>query len=285
VLVLLLFRSRYLLLPLAAFLFALVSFGGIYGFSGEGGVPPEGHFTVMSYNTRGFNARRNYEPKNAGEQIVEFVTEQDPDIVCFQEFNRTYLPFFKGYQDRFVTPATSGKSPQAIFSRFPIANVGMIPFPDSGNSGVFADILIGGDTLRVYNIHLESYQIADRRFITANYGRDFLQRLYGVALKHRQQAQLVRDHVDTSPYPTVVCGDLNATPFSRPYRMLSRGMRDSFKEKGRGWGATYYLNQMLPYRIDVILLSRGMQVYRHQNFEVGYSDHLPILVTLKTEGK
>ena len=161
----------------------------------------------------------------------------------------------------------------------------MILFPESANSALFADILIGKDTLRVYNVHLQSYQIPSREFLYANNGREFLKRLNRVALKHRQQAQLVRDHAENSPYPVILCGDLNATPFSRPYRILSKGMQDSFKKKGRQWGATYYLNQMLPYRIDVVLAYPGIEVLEHQNFDIGASDHLPVQVSLKLQGE
>ena len=282
----LLLRTKHSLLPLLALLIAFLSFGSFYGFiSGEGESPTQEAFTLMTYNTRGFKALVYYEPKNAGEQIVDFIEQQQPDIICFQEFNRTFLPPFEKYKNRAITTAISGKSSQAIFSRFPILNSEMISFPESTNSAIFADIIKGKDTLRVYNVHLQSYQIPSREFLYANKGRNFLKRLNQVALKHRQQAQLVRDHAENSPYPVILCGDLNATPFSRPYRVLSKGMQDSFKKKGRKWGATYYLNQMLPYRIDVVLASSGIEVVKHQNFDIRASDHLPVQVTLKLHGE
>lgn len=282
----LLLRTKRSLVPLLALLVAFLSFGSFYGFiSGDEENLPQEAFTLMTYNARGFNARGYYEPRNAGEQIVAFVEQQQPDVICFQEFNRTFLPPFQKYKNRAITQVKSGKSPQAIFSRFPILNSDIILFPESANSALFADILIGKDTLRVYNVHLQSYQIPSREFLYANNGREFLKRLNRVALKHRQQAQLVRDHAEHSPYPVILCGDLNATPFSRPYRVLSKGMQDSFKKKGRKWGATYYLNQMLPYRIDVVLASPGIEVVKHQNFDIRASDHLPVEVTLKFRGE
>ena len=282
----LLLRTKCFLLPLLALLIAFLSFGSFYGFTfGDEEIPPQEAFTLMTYNTRGFNARGYYEPNNAGEQIVTFVAQQQPDILCFQEFNRTFLPPFKKYKHRAITPAISEKSPQAIFSRFPILDSGVISFPESANSALFADIVRGKDTLRVYNVHLQSYQISSRTFLYSNNGLNFLKRLSRVALKHREQAQLVRDHIENSPYPVILCGDLNATPFSRPYRILSKGMQDSFKKKGQKWGATYYLNQMLPYRIDVVIASPGIEVVKHQNFDIRASDHLPVEVTLKLQGE
>jgi endonuclease/exonuclease/phosphatase family metal-dependent hydrolase len=282
----LLLRTKRFVLPLLALLVSLLSFGSFYGFIvGDEETPPQEAFTLMTYNIRGFNARGYYEPKNAGEQIVAFVEQQQPDVICFQEFNRTFLPSFKKYKNRTVIPVASGLSPLAIFSRFPILNSDVISFPESANSTLFADILIGKDTLRVYNVHLQSYQIPSRKFLYTNNGREFFKRLNRVALKHRQQAKLVRDHVENSPYPVILCGDFNATPFSRPYRLLSKGMQDSFKEQGRKWGATYYLNQILPYRIDFVLTSPGIEVFKHQNFDIWASDHLPVQVTLNLQGE
>ncbi|MDM9632064.1 endonuclease/exonuclease/phosphatase family protein [Robiginitalea aurantiaca] len=274
-------KTRVFWWPFSALVISLLSFGSVYGFSLNRAEESEDSFTLISYNTRGFNARGYYEPRNAGDHIVAFLEDKDPDIICIQEFNRTYLPPFKRFAYRLVTPATSGKSPQAIFSKFPIINSDLILFPNSGNSAIFADILRGGDTLRIYNIHLQSYQIPSRSFLFANKGRSFFNRLNKVALKHREQAAIVRDHIKASPYPVILAGDLNATPFSRPYRVLSKGMSDSFRRRGNGWGATYYLNQMLPYRIDVVLVSEGIEVLDHTNFDIRYSDHLPIQVTLK----
>ena len=216
---------------------------------------------------------------------MSFVAGVDPDILCFQEFNSRRLKDFEQYPFRFLTPRGSGKSSQAIFSKYPILDQGQVLFPDSNNNTLYADVNYLGDTLRIYNVHLQSYQIRSHRFLWRNYGRDFLKRLYSVALKHREQARLVRNHQVASPYPSVICGDFNATSFSRPYRILSKGMQDSFRERGSGWGATYYLNQWLPYRIDHILASSQWEVLAHQNYEVRLSDHLPVMAILKPRGE
>ena len=275
-------KSKAFWWPFTALGIALLSFGTVYGIStGDTENTGDAALKLITYNTRGFNARGYYEPLNAGEQIVLFLEDQDPDVICIQEFNRTFLPPFERFKHSAITPATSDRSPQAIFSKFPILSYGLIPFPNSSNSALYADILKGRDTLRIYNVHLQSYQIPSRGFLIANKGRDFYKRLTKVALQHREQAQLVREHLDDSPYPVVLVGDLNATPFSRPYRVLKKGMSDSFRRKGNGWGATYFLNQLFPYRIDVVLVSDGVEVLDHKNFEIPYSDHMPIQVFLK----
>ena len=270
--------------PLLALLLAGLCFGMPVGFGPDEANRQTG-LTVLSYNVRGFNARKLFEPRDAGEKIVSLVKGQDPDIICFQEFNGTFAKDFEYFPESFITPQGTGKAMQAIYSKYPIINKGTIPFPKTNNNALFVDILYGKDTLRVYNVHLQSYQISSRQFLQRNYGLDFLMRLNAVSGKHREQARLVRDHMLTSPYQTIVCGDFNATAFSRPYQIISRGYRDSFREKGRGWGETYYLNQILPYRIDFILTSSGLEVLDHRNFDEYLSDHLPVKATLLPQGK
>ena len=278
-------KRSILLLPLGALILAVYSFGTVYEFGYSRDMKEKEGLRVMTFNTRGFSDSDYRGPNTYGDEIVAFVAEADPDILCFQEFNQRRIRDFAQYPFHFLTPRGFGKSTQVIFSKYPILDSGQVLFPDSNNNTLFADIEYKGDTLRIYNIHLQSYQIRSRRILWRNYGQDFLRRLYSVARKHREQARLVRSHLEASPHPSVICGDFNATSFSRPYRILSKGMQDSFRKQGRGWGATYYLNQLLPYRIDHILASNQWEVVSHQNFEVRLSDHLPVMATLKPRGE
>jgi len=49
---------------------------------------------------------------------------------------------------------------QAIFSKFPIVKSGSIEFPNTANNAIYADIVKGSDTIRIYNVHLQSLRIA-----------------------------------------------------------------------------------------------------------------------------
>lgn len=278
-------KPRRILLPLGALLLAFYSFGSVYEFGPPKDLQQKDGLKVMTFNARSFSDAAFRNANTFGDEIVAFVAAQDPDILCFQEFSSRRLREFRQYPFHYRTPSGRGKSRQVIFSKFPILGTGQVLFPDSNNNTLYADIDYNGDTLRVYNVHLQSFQIRSRSFLWRNYGRDFLRRLNTVARKHREQARLVRDHQEASPYPAIVCGDFNATSFSRPYRILSKGMQDSFRERGRGWGATYYLNQMLPYRIDHILVPPQFEILAHQNYQVRLSDHLPVMAVLKPRGE
>jgi endonuclease/exonuclease/phosphatase family metal-dependent hydrolase len=78
----------------------------------------------------------------------------------------------------------------------------------------------------------------------------------GLAFAMRaRQAEILREHIAASPHPVIVCGDFNDTPLSYSYRLMSKGLKDSFMEKGWGLGTTY-AGALPALRIDYILCSQ-----------------------------
>ena len=271
--------------PSVVLLIGFLCFGTIYEFGPTAEVVSKPtSLSVMTYNVRDFNEQGIFKPEDAGDRIVALIEENNPDILCFQEYSRRRTKGFKDYPYQYITPGNSGKSAQAIFSKYPIVDTGAVPFPNSANNTIYADIRFDQDTLRVYNVHLQSYQIyGTLRHIARRFGLELLNNIGSVMEKHQEQARLVTAHQEASPYPSLLCGDFNSTAFTNTYRELQKGMQDSFKEKGSGWGTTYLLGRGVPFRIDYILASEGFEILSHRNFEERLSDHLPVLVTLKPE--
>lgn len=68
---------------------------------------------------------------------------------------------FELYKHKFIfIQGKNIETGQAIFSKYKIINQGTIAFPESDNLVIFADVKKGKDTLRVYNIHLQSVKIS-----------------------------------------------------------------------------------------------------------------------------
>ena len=271
------------ILSFLTLLLGLVSFGSVYQSNKTSVYSPEKDISVMTYNVKGFGIRRGRlvsEEANSG--ILEFIREENPDIICIQEFSRIVARQLKAYPYRFQTPYFSGKTTQAIFSKYPILNGGSLDFPNSGNNALFADIAYEKDTLRIYNIHLESFQIHSfSSLLSRNLGIDFLKRLQYTASKHREQADLLMAHKAKSPYPSIFTGDFNQTPYSPTFHKLQSGMRDTFKEKGNGWGTTFKRN-IISARVDFILTdAERFEVIEHQNFDLQHSDHLPVMARVR----
>jgi endonuclease/exonuclease/phosphatase family metal-dependent hydrolase len=240
------------------------------------------NLSILTFNALSFSGFDKYNPE-IGQEIVAFVTAQDPDIVCFQEFDYTHTfdRSFKQYPYNFVN---YGKDPdlgsaQAIFSKYPIIQRGSLDFFDSSNNAIFADLLIGKDTLRIYNVHLQSLKVRAGNF-KREQPQKLLKRLGESFVKQQQQVDLIRSHSKGSQLKKIICGDFNNTQFSNVYRKLKGDMQDSFEKKGFGYGRTYDF-KFLPFRIDFILADPSFEITAHKNFDVRLSDHFPVMASIR----
>jgi endonuclease/exonuclease/phosphatase family metal-dependent hydrolase len=234
----------------------------------------------MTFNTRDFGFKGRAKKILTGNEIVNFIIDEDPDIVCFQEFNRGGLVQLKKYPFKYITPYYSLKSAQAIISKYPIVSSGSLQFPDTANNALFADIKYEGDTIRVYNLHLQSFQIIPSRVKTIRRATRAYKKMIKTFQLQEQQVQLFDNHRKESPYRTIVCAEFNNTPFSNVYRIAKGEMKDTFDEKGSGFGKTFDL-KIVPFRIDLILTDKTMDVITHQNFDLRLSDHYPVKASIR----
>jgi endonuclease/exonuclease/phosphatase family metal-dependent hydrolase len=93
--------------------------------------------------------------------------------------------------------------------------------------------------------------------------------------KRAEQARTVMEHVKTSPYPTIVCGDFNDTPMSYAYNQFNQLLIDSFRNCASGIGSTY-VGKVPAGRIDYIFHTKGLQSSHFEIQEEAYSDHRAI---------
>ncbi|MPN35093.1 hypothetical protein SDC9_182588 [bioreactor metagenome] len=82
-----------------------------------------------------------------------------------------------------------------------------------------------------------------------------------------------------SNLPAIVCGDFNDTPMSYTYKNLAFHKRDSFRQAGKGFSATYSLMWPL-LRIDYILYPAPYCSLSHKTPRIEYSDHYPVVSEL-----
>jgi endonuclease/exonuclease/phosphatase family metal-dependent hydrolase len=262
-------------------------------------------FKVMTYNVRLFdyyNWSRNIHTRH---WMYDFLKNQQPDILCMQEFfhdNTGYFPtldtlrevnsikhmHLENYQ-RLKIDQMWG---MATLSRFPIVGKGRIEFPNTfGNMAIYTDLLIMGDTVRVYNIHLQSvrfdwddYKVIDKLVDEGELkdypeGKRLLLRVHDATVKRTEQAELVALHIARCPHPVIVCGDLNDTPVSYTYRTVSQGLDDTFRESGCGLGSTY---TKLPFlRIDHIFHSPSFSSTGHMVHPWQLSDHFAVTAEVR----
>jgi endonuclease/exonuclease/phosphatase family metal-dependent hydrolase len=176
----------------------------------------------------------------------------------------------------------------AIFSKYPIINDGKVFDAQGTNGAIFADILVNSDTIRIYNAHLESMRIDSDGLeniegVKENY-RQTLGKLQRGSLARSKQLKVLLEHMDNSPHPLILMGDLNEIPYSYTYFKLSENYDNAFEKAGTGFGFTY--NRILFFlRIDHIFSSQKLQAVQFKTHrEVDYSDHYPVTATFSWDG-
>ena len=258
-------------------------------------------FKVLTFNVRLFDRYNWAKDKETSHEIFQFIQKESPDIICFQEFftrnkgelsEKEILDHLKktNYHHIKYTLSKSGSSGfgMATFSKFPIAKMGEILFPKTYNLCIFTDLVIHGDTVRIYNNHLQSirfhkknYDFIDSLKIRYNQEEingilDITNRLKWAFERRANQAESVAAHMRRSPYPVIICGDFNDSPVSYTYRTMRQNLNDAFVEAGSGFGNTY-LGKFPSYRIDYILLDKKFNVFNYRTPKLELSDHYPVL--------
>ncbi len=238
--------------------------------------------SVMSYNIRSFNTYGNIDDPNIYEKTFDFIAKEDPDIICFQEANYLKKEDFEKYPYQHLKYINiADRVLLGIFSKYPIVREGTLDWPNSFNNGAFADILYKGDTLRIYNLHMQSLNVRPKTdSLLGNPYENVYKRLTKAFGKQTSQAHFFLNHREKVGYRTIVCGDFNNNQFSNSYRLVKGDMVDTFEESGSGFGGTYnFLG--FPFRIDFILADPEFNVQTHTNYDVEFSDHFPVMASFR----
>jgi endonuclease/exonuclease/phosphatase family metal-dependent hydrolase len=286
---------RYTYLPLAVLAAGYYFVRGTVGLHLPTSQPPR--LEVLSYNVHVFNAytRRPHHPRNR--DFVRWVAADTSHVKCFQEFysldssvifNTMERLRAKGryhyYFEKADTDDLHGYIGLAIFSKFPIVAKGSLRQPEfRPYGGIYADLKVGRDTVRVYNIHLESMSIDERALLDADDSeqlqrgtRQVMRKLRSGFVARARQARLLVAHLRQCRHRVILCGDLNDLPYSHTYYLLRRQLGNAFESAGNGFGFSY--NGRLAFlRIDSQFYSDGLSpLYFHTLRQVPYSDHFPL---------
>lgn len=260
---------------------------------------------IMSYNVRLFDVyNESTEKRNENRNgILAYVQAVNPDVVCFQEFFHQDKPTAFSTKDTLISLLGTQNYHEryshkirnrqnfgiCMLSKYPMIAKGDVMFDNfasTDNYCIFADIVKHGDTIRVYNIHLQSIKLQqeDYEMFGATNAvpkekkstvRLLIDKLTIAYPARAQQALKVIEHMETSPYPVVVCGDFNDTPMSYVYNQFNQKLVDSFLETRFGLGITY-AGRVPAGRIDYIFHDPRLKAQHFNIQKKAYSDHYAV---------
>ena len=263
--------------------------------------PNQNSLRIMSYNVRLFDYYEwlSNDRTTTRDAIYQHIKDQDPDVLCFQEYLRVKNSDFIQEEDikaindydyfhqEYVISNVNRQIGVATYSKYPIIKTEVVKFDNTAKQfAVFTDIVKNNDTIRVYNIHLQSIKIHQDDYDFFN-SRDGIneEATNGIKrmirkLKHAyplrvQQAETILEHAKSSPYPTIICGDFNDTPMSYVYNSFNRNFYDAFRGNSFGLGSTY-AGKLPAGRIDYIFHSDKLTSINFSIQNEVYSDHYAI---------
>jgi endonuclease/exonuclease/phosphatase family metal-dependent hydrolase len=275
---------------------------------------PANALRVMTWNVAQFNVMEDKNHPEVKKQMLGLINDNQPDIACFQEMvaedstvkdhghvdefleKLQFKNYFYSYNSKedFWGYAHFGL---IIFSKYPIINKKTISFYPNDYNSIFqyVDIVKGEDTIRVFNIHLQSLRfsrenlkyidkpsVEDENAIKES--KNIISKFRTGFLKRQKQADRIRAEIEISPYPVIVTGDFNDVPNSYAYHTIGRGMKNAFVEKGGGLGRTFSgISPVL--RIDNIFADKRIDVLQFQLLKKKLSDHFPIIADVQLNKK
>lgn len=306
--------NKFFLLSLIAILLTFSNLPKYYQYNSSRSkeVETEYQIKILSYNVQTFKSFFDHKSNDYLDSILVFLKDLDADIICFQEFyndkehdveilkflkENLDLPYF--HFNKHLVRYDKYEFGIATFSKFPIIKKGIIEninIPDnfvSQNYSIFSDLIIYGDTIRVYNIHLESNRLSEEDIIFSNLeelqadgvqvqSKRILSKLKSAFIARSKQVKPIKEHMMESPYPVILCGDFNDTPASWAYNELSSNLQDAFVKSGRGTGKTY-ISRYPSFRIDYILIDNIFKVNYFDTPQNVFSDHYPIYAIISIE--
>lgn len=258
--------------------------------------------TLMTHNAHLMGYYDGDKSKENRDAILKEIQNVHPQVLCLQEcyWNTNGGNFLSEQERNEILPEASihersthvlsdgGRFGLVIFSTYPIVNRGQVPFENEVNNFcIYADVLVGSDTVRIYNAHLQSFRLKKKSLQLfdenidmneiQNESKPLLVQLYRSSLKRSQQVNVLAAHVESCKYKCIVAGDFNDTPISYTYNRLTKGLIDSFQDAGGGIGSTYR-GPLMGLRIDYVLHSKGLEAKSYYTSEAGASDHRPVIV-------
>ena len=241
---------------------------------------------VLTYNVRLFNKYNWLKNPNVKNEICNLLKTENADILCIQEFyTNDEIPNLSYPYRHIGQQSKKSQWHMAIYSNYPQINKKTVSIKGErmNNTCIYSDIIIKGDTIRVYNIHLASnwFNESDYSFIQNPQRKRLKEGLLAIIKKMKNsykkraiEVEVIKEHMIKSPYPLIVCGDFNDTPLSYAYNSLKGNLVDTFNFSAKGIGVSFVKIPTL--RIDYILHDAKFKSTNYKLYNNILSDHYAI---------
>ena len=259
--------------------------------------------TVIHYNVHGFQHSHGGDKETINaekKKMKDWLVGIGGDVICMPEYvnykgsgvmDVTDAFERAGYKNAVYFNSREYNRPHSyygmvLFSKYPVVASRDTLF-EMQNGMIQADIKVGKDTVRVISVHLFSMTLRLKALVSQRTSEGLIREGRSTArsiklgfLNHAREAEVLKEWIRASPYPVIVGGDFNETPYSYVYGKIRGVLASTFEDKGSGFGFTF--NEM-PYfiRIDHQFYDdKRLKLIDFKTInDVKYSDHYPVMGT------
>jgi endonuclease/exonuclease/phosphatase family metal-dependent hydrolase len=308
-------KKKLTLIPIATLLLCFPLIKTIFGATLNASNNQQLHFTVATWNVHLFDF---YEHNgHLSNEMLQKAKDLQADVLAVQELvfspdssssmsinnvrkQLGYKYVATGNDRKFGVHTAAGTKEEryfafcvGFFSNYPIIKWQKVqPLREYNHTFIWADMKVGNDTIRFFNIHLQSMHFVkkDYQFIenidnqdideVKRTGKSLVRKMKNANLLRAVQINAVKEEVLKSPYPVILCGDFNDVPNSYAYQTIHKVLEDTHVKKGFGISRTF--QKLSPtLRIDYIFSSSTLEPLYNTIVAPSLSDHLPVVARFK----
>ncbi len=303
-------KKKLAIIPVLSLLLCLPLLKNIIGISKKTKNITQPHFTVATWNAHLFDFYEH--DGNLSTEMLQKAKDLNANVLAVQELvfsldsnssmsinnvkkRLGYKYAVTGNDRSFGVHTNPGSHKEryfpfcvALFSNYPIIRWEKVQLLKEYNyTFIWADMKVGKDTIRFFNIHLQSMHFVktDYTFIenidnqgideVKRTGKSLIKKMKNANLMRAMQMHAVKEEVLKSPYPVILCGDFNDVPNSYAYQTINSLLKDTHVKKGFGLGRTFQ-KRSPTLRIDYIFCSPQLQPLHHSVVAPSLSDHRPV---------
>ena len=269
----------------------------------------------MTWNVHLFDLGEWTKDKASKARIIKLIKEENPDILCLQEFywdaKETAEPYTEilqqlGYpfvefcvenkmRKNHITSNASNNDiinvGHAVFSKYPLRNAITYSLFRQTYKMLSVEVVI--DSSNIFNlnvVHLTSVGFGreELEYISKvkeegvdaqdeTQSKSLLKKLRNASANRAKLANNIDSLKREMDYPLIICGDFNDVPGSYVYTKVKDKLSDAFVGKGSGLGRTYR-NIAPTLRIDYIFYDKNaLKIEGYNRPNVDLSDHYPVI--------
>ena len=229
--------------------------------------------TIVSWNVDNFLLERQ-----CLDDLSLKILNEDPDIICLQERPHQQLMSKANITSRFPDHPYVVYNEREdevlnlmVLSKYPLNTATTFYFPGSYNKFMAVNVAVGDESLRLYNVHLQTTSVSDNATSSLT---DKLKLVIVNAESRNKQANILSADIESyGEGNVIVCGDFNSPIFGYSCQTVANGMKDATSYSPLLLMQSSFVKIPFLPKIDQMFYQGDVDCEGYALIEGGWTDH------------